>query len=252
MARAERWSGSRAGRPRRFVAKLLADEPGVEVVYIQPGTAGETGGEHPDAARFRRDVEVWIGRPIRVIRNERYQDHWDAFMQRGFIKGPRGALCTRELKREVRMRFERPDDVQVFGYTMEEQARADSFRLNNPGVTLRTPLIEHGLTKEDCLGLLWQAEIELHEMYRLGYSNANCIGCVKGGMGYWNKIRRDFPETFETASAVERHVGHAILKDDDGPVWLNTLDPDRGRIEDEPSISCGLTCHGLALTMQAT
>lgn len=31
-------------------------------------------------------------------------------------------------------------------------------------------------------------------MYDLGYANNNCIGCVKGGIGYWNKIRIDFPE----------------------------------------------------------
>ena len=31
-------------------------------------------------------------------------------------------------------------------------------------------------------------------MYDLGYPNNNCIGCIKGGMGYWNRIRKDFPD----------------------------------------------------------
>ncbi len=42
-------------------------------------------------------------------------------------------------------------------------------------------------------------------MYDLGYPNNNCIGCVKGGMGYWNKIRKDFPEVFQKR-AVARSV----------------------------------------------
>ena len=44
-------------------------------------------------------------------------------------------------------------------------------------------------------------------MYRMGYSNANCIGCVKGGEGYWNKVRRDFPEQFEELAAVQEAIG---------------------------------------------
>ena len=247
------------GAASAVVAKLLADEaqagalPGpLEVVYIQPGRRGETGGEHPDNARFRRDVEAWIGRPIRVLCNDAYEDHFDAALTRGYIKGPRGALCTRELKREVRMGFERPDDVQAFGYTLDEADRADRFRLNNPAVTLRTPLIESRLDKADCLGLLFREGIEVPVMYRQGYDHNNCVGCFKGGMGYWNRVRRDYPEAFETASAVERAVGHSILKDEDGPVWLDELDPERGRMEDEPPISCGLTCMGLSLSPHAS
>lgn len=235
------------GAASAVCAKLLANEPNTEVVYIQPGTRGKTGGEHDDNARFLRDVEKWIGRKVTILKNETYQDQWDVFLSTGFIKGPRGAICTRVLKREVRMGYERPDDIHVFGYTLDEQRRADSFRLNNPGVTLRTPLIEQGLDKKDCLGILWREGIELPVMYRQGYNHNNCIGCVKGGMGYWNKIRKDYPGAFETAAMAERAVGHAILKDDDGPVWLDELDPDRGNMDEEPEISCGLTCQGLKL-----
>ena len=40
--------------------------------------------------------------------------------------------------------------MQVFGYTVEEQARADRFREQNPGVELLTPLIPVPLYAE-CL-----------------------------------------------------------------------------------------------------
>ena len=36
----------------------------------------------------------------------------------------------------------------------------------------------------------------------------NCVkGCVKGGKGYWNKVRRDFPEQFEEIAAVQESLG---------------------------------------------
>lgn len=80
-------------------------------------------------------------------------------------------------------------------------------------------------------------------MYDLGYPNNNCIGCIKGGMGYWNHIRRDFPEVFESRSKLERLVGFSILKDKDGPIYLDELDPDRGDMEIEIFPECGLMCY---------
>ncbi len=83
-------------------------------------------------------------------------------------------------------------------------------------------------------------------MYLLGYGNNNCVGCVKGGMGYWNKIRRDFPEAFARMAALERKLGRSCIKTKtDGQVFLDTLAPDRGRFEDEPTISCGITCFSV-------
>lgn len=79
-------------------------------------------------------------------------------------------------------------------------------------------------------------------MYRLGYHNNNCIGCVKGGMGYWNKIRRDFPETFARMAAIERDVNATCLKDDNGQVFLDELDPERGKDEGPIVPECGLFC----------
>jgi hypothetical protein len=171
------------------VAALLTiahgDDP--TIVYVDPGS------EHPDNERFLTDCEAAFGRPITRLKSDRYRDTWQVFEERRFLNSPAGALCTAELKKRVRFAFQLPDDVQVFGYTAEEVNRAERFREQNPGIELRTPLITSGLTKSDCLAMIDRMGIELPAMYKLGYRNNNCIGCVKGGMGYWNKIRRDFP-----------------------------------------------------------
>lgn len=108
--------------------------------------------------------------------------------------------------------FQHPDDVQVFGFTSDERDRAERFCDNNPEVDARFPLIEQGLGHDDCEALLKAEGIALPFMYLIGYKNNNCIGCVKGGAGYWNKIRVDFPDHFARMSALEREMNVAILK----------------------------------------
>lgn len=75
-------------------------------------------------------------------------------------------------------------------------------------------------------------------------SNNNCLGCTKGGMGYWNRIRKDFPEVFERRARLERQVGYAILKDSKGhPVYLDELEPTRGNMNTEIFPDCGIMCY---------
>lgn len=202
----------------------------------------DVGSEHPDNERFTDECATWFGRPVNIIKAPKYADTWDVWESTGYLVGPTGARCTVELKKKARYLVERDYGPQVYGYTVEEKARADRFRQQNHEVELLTPLIDRGLTKQDCLAMIDRAGIELPAMYRLGYRNNNCIGCVKGGMGYWNKIRGDFPDTFDRMADLERRLGHTVLRDDDGPVWLDELAPDRGNHQDEADVECSLLC----------
>ena len=76
-------------------------------------------------------------------------------------------------------------------------------------------------------------------MYELGYGNNNCIGCVKGGMGYWNKIRRDFPDAFAKMAAAEREIGRSCIKS----TFLDELDPNAGREQQMIMPDCGNFCE---------
>lgn len=78
-------------------------------------------------------------------------------------------------------------------------------------------------------------------MYEIGYPNNNCVGCVKGGMGYWNRIRRDFPDVFERMASLEREIGHSCING----VYLDELDPERGNMNTEVMPECSFACVGV-------
>jgi len=227
-----------AGVASAVAAKLAiaAAEGEIVVAYTNPGS------EHPDNERFLNECEDWLGHSIVRLKSEKYEDTWDVWEKKQFIVSPYGAPCTVELKKKMRYAFERPDDRQVFGYTVEETHRADRFREQNPGVDLITPLIDNGLTKSDCLAMVDRAGIKIPVMYELGYQNNNCIGCPKGGMGYWNKIRKDFPDVFNRMAALEESIGATVLRDKGKPLPLNMLDPERGNHKTEASFECSLLC----------
>ena len=239
-----------AGCPSAVAARLAVHEYGAENVDI---VNTDVGSEHPDNVRFIREVSEWIGQPILSVKSEKYRDTWQVWEERRFLNGPYGALCTTELKKKIRQAIQNDYGPQVFGYSAElkEVKRANRFRVQNPEVTLLTPLIERGLTKGDCLAMVERAGIEIPAMYQLGYKNNNCIGCVKGGMGYWNKIRVDFPDTFNRMAGLEREIGHSCItesvEDSDGVtrkhlVFLDALDPSRGDYATESDQECSLLC----------
>jgi hypothetical protein len=164
--------------------------------------------EHSDNRRFAADCEAWFARPITTLRDEKYgASIVQVFRRRQYMMGPFGAPCSRALKREVLDRWSLPGDVMVFGYTAEEGGRLDDFRERNPDRPVIAPLIDAGLTKDDCKAMVERAGIVLPLMYRLGYRNANCIGCVKGGEGYWRAIREDFPDHFEARCLLQDEIG---------------------------------------------
>jgi hypothetical protein len=211
--------------------------------------------EHPDNKRFLSECEDWFNHPITILRNEKYQGSiYKVFDAVKFLRNPSGAPCTRLLKKEVRNKFQQPGDIQIIGYTSDEMNRIDRFIDSNNEVDLWPILADQGLNKQDCMAVLHMAGIELPMMYKLGYKNNNCIGCVKGGQGYWNKIRVDFPEVFERMAQQEEKLGASINykdipksrsrsgKNEKTLIPLRELNPNAGNYKAELDIQCGIFC----------
>ena len=148
------------------------------------------------------------------------------------------------MKKRVRKEWEAVHSdfelTYVWGFDLKERARAERTVEANPQAEHEFPLIEKYLSKEDVHGLFERNfNFKRPAMYEMGYPNNNCIGCVKGGMGYWNRIRKDFPDVFKSRSELERKVGYSIFKE----CYLDELDPARGNMNTEIFPECGIMCY---------
>lgn len=199
--------------------------------------------EHPDNERFFQDVQRWLGRDVLRLRSDKYATVDDVFEQTGYMAGIYGARCTVEMKKMPRFAFQRPDDVHVFGLTAEETGRIQRMREANPELRLDFVLADAGYSKADCLQAVTDAGIELPVMYRLGYKNNNCLGCVKATSArYWNMIRRDFPDVFARRAQQSRALGVRLTRLHGERVFLDQLPADYMPSEPIENISCGPDC----------
>lgn len=203
--------------------------------------------EHPDNARFLQDCEKWFEHDITVTKNEKYDgDIYKVFESEHMIKQKFFAPCTEKLKREVRDKMMEEGDVIVIGFTVEEKKRYARFKEATTNYTVWAPLIENNFNKADCFDLMNRAGIELPAMYKQGYRNNNCIGCVKGGMGYWNKIRKDYPLQFQRMSDLEQRFGEGAFLFRDPKtskrISLKDLDPNAGNYAQEEDSQCSVMC----------
>ncbi|HEX5508798.1 MAG TPA: hypothetical protein VFX37_09865 [Pseudolabrys sp.] len=213
--------------------------PEAEPVYC------ETGSEHPDNTRFMADCERWFGRKVTRLRSDRYIDTWDVWTKRRYLAGIEGALCTVELKVMPRISFQHPTDVHVFGYTADaaDIARANRLRANYPELTIKTPLIDRGITKEACIAMIERAAINPPTMYALGFHNNNCIPCVKAtSPAYWALMRKHFPAQFERMAKLSRELDVRLCRINGERSFIDEIAEDQAT-NDPIQPSCDFLCH---------
>lgn len=237
------------GAASAVATKLAIEKYGkVEINY------SDTGSEHPDNARFIADCERWFGQKITITRSEKYSDIWQVFEAKRFIVSHQDAPCTAEMKRKPGDKVWEIGDTEIFGYTIEERHRVEKWKRDNFERIIECPLIEKNLTKQDCFGILDRVGIELPEMYRLGFRNNNCIGCVKArdNLDYWKRVRKYFPEIFERMAKLERDIGTTINRitknGERSPIFLDEIEEGDPKGAD-PNIQCGLFCMAEADAM---
>lgn len=219
-----------------FIACYLTKDVD-KIIYI------DIDDQHPDSIRFVKDCEIILGKPIEILKSH-YGCVENAIRAATVIKLPSGfAPCTNWLKKRVRMDWEYEHQGEeltyVWGFDCEERARAERLIEAMPKFKNEFPLIENNLTKQDCHAIANRLGLKRPAMYDFGYNNNNCIGCIKGGMGYWNKIRKDFPEVFKRRAKLEREIGHSILKE----CYLDELEPNKGAEQKEILEECGIFCE---------
>jgi hypothetical protein len=234
------------GSASAVAAKLAIEKYGTRACVVYCDTMQS---EHPDNARFFDDVQRWLGREIIRIKSTKYESVDDVFEKRTYMAGIKGAICTTEMKKIPRFHFQLPDDIHIFGFTYEEQRRIEEFERHNPDIQCDWILRDSCYGKRYCLHILEQAGIALPEMYGLGFANNNCLGCVKAtSPGYWQRVRRNFPDVFERRAVRSREIGARLVRINNERKFLDELPPDSelslwaGMEEVMEDLSCGPQC----------
>jgi len=253
------WSG---GITSAVTCKLCVDLYGfdnVRFVFI------DTKNEDEDTYRFKLDCEKWYNKEIETITGigDKYNSIEEVWIKNKSLNVASGAVCSSELKRRVREKWQKDNEYthQAFGFELDEVKRAKSMTMNNPNVKAIYPLLMYGLQKKDCIDIVEQAGIEIPKMYQLGFKNNNCFntGCVQGGIGYWQKMQRDFPLKFDKMAEMEHRLtdlkgtpvtmlkdqsetgGFVFLKPHPNFDFIKDISKMKGR-EPEPLFECNGFC----------
>ena len=203
------WSG---GVTSAVTCKLCIDIYGLEnvrLIFI------DTFNEDKDTYRFKKDCEKWYGKKIetitRVGKGKKYEKIQDVWYKYKSLNVAGGAVCSSELKRQLRKEWERENtyESQAFGFDIDEIKRVKSM-VNNYRETAKPifPLLMLGLSKKDCVQIILDAKLKLPRAYVLGFLNNNCLntGCVQGGIGYWQKMKIDIPSNFNAMAEIEHEL----------------------------------------------
>lgn len=189
------WSGGADSAIACWLCLQWFGKENVLVVFI------DTKNEDDDTHRFKEDCEKWWGVPIMSISSKDWdsiEDVWEHYLS---LNVATGAICSTELKREVRQGFQLRNNYsyQAFGFDVDEIDRARQMKKNYQSSRPIFPLIYELIKKGESIKILQKHSIEPPNSYKMGYSNNNCLktGCVKGGIGYWQKIQTDFPDKFD-------------------------------------------------------
>lgn len=204
--------------------------------------------EDADNRRFLHDVEAWLGIKIEIVNSKQFpsQSARDVWEKRRFMSSVSGAPCTTELKKKARQEWEKHNHVDwhVLGFTFEEQDRAKRFKLTERD-NLLAVLVDQRIGKVQCMEILSKAGIELPRVYKLGYPNANCIGCVKAtSPTYWNLVRKTHPDVFEDRANQSRDIGVRLVRVNNERIFLDELDEtQKGAPIKDGFSECGLFCE---------
>ena len=187
--------------------------------------------EHADNRRFLRTARSGLSIQSRFygMRNTRVR-------ARGLAQGalyeirPLGTVLDAPETRGYRggVPAKRPSRIRLHG----GRGRLAACRVTHDRQWRFGPADLPWLSHADCLAIVERAAIQLPAIYGLGFNNANCIACCKGGEGYWNHTRDVFPADFAEVVQIQESIGPGaysfLNRKTDERFGLNNLIPGTG------------------------
>ncbi len=196
----------------------LRNFPREEVVLLWH----DTKEEHPDTYRFLKEMAAALGMPITERSDGRSVTQ--LFRDEGILGNGQNTMCSRILKSQQGIGYTKElqaegfSVVKIVGYSAAEPGRVERMvgRAAEERITVRFPVIEDSVSKQDCADWCLSLGVKPSAMYCWA-EHANCVGCVKGGRTYWLAVAEHHPDVFEQRAQLEEEFGHTIIRGYHGP-----------------------------------
>ena len=180
-----------------------------EIIYY----FNDTLWEHPDLYRFLDDIEKKFD--IEILRDNDGRNPEQVFYDKRALGNNRMPICSRVLKAERLQKFVEPGDQVFFGIGAHEKHRAVRIDIiySSMDVCTRFPLIEYEVTQEQIKQLFIDNNIEIPELYKMGFEHNNCSGgCVRSGKRQWVHLYKTSPDVYMERMRVEKEVSEFLGK----------------------------------------
>jgi len=176
------------GMASAYMAVLaLQDYPKDDIIFY----FNDTGWEDEDLYRFLRDIEHHC--QIRILRDNDGRNVEDLAYDHHALPNNRIPFCSRQLKAERLQNYIQSGDTILFGIDRMETHRAKRLieryvdiakRRKLENISIRFPLIERNIMKEEIQIYFEANNISIPRLYTLGFKHNNC-----GGGGASDKVK---------------------------------------------------------------
>ena len=185
------------GKDSTALAIYMRDRvPEMEYVFC------DTNEELPETYDYFGKLEVYLGKPIMVLRQSKdaFQNLLD--MRRGFLPSPAMRWCTELLK--IRPFEQYVGDDPVINYV---GIRADENRKgyisSKPNLSAKYPFVEDGITKADVARILEESGLGFPDYYKWR-SRSGCYFCFFQQRIEWVGLLENHPDLYERAMQFEK------------------------------------------------
>lgn len=195
-----------------YIAARLA-----ETCHAPVCVFSDTGAEDIDTYRFGWEVARRYG--MEVVEASAGIDLWAWFRREKTIPARQIPACSIALKIKPARQFyasAAPGRV-AYGYDRDEEERAERTlsRWQHTHLTPWFPLIEWGVSKQQCFGFFNDAGIKTPRVYE-HFRHANCLPCKNFRLPDWQALRHHYPDRFAEAVTFEAETGLRWMQD--GPL----------------------------------
>jgi hypothetical protein len=185
------------GKDSAALAIYMRDKvPDMEYIFC------DTEKELPETYEYLAKLELVLGKPIRILKNDgRGFDHY-LDLYRGYLPSPGMRWCTRHLKLEPFEKYVGDDEVESYVGIRADEDR-EGYISTKPNIKPMFPFKEDGIEYLDVVRILEDAGIGLPS-YRKWRSRSGCYFCFFQQKIEWVGLLENHPDLYQLASQYEK------------------------------------------------